>query len=66
MLSPVWAGLPVYMYLNDLVESVQKESLRIIFPVLPYEEALVCSGLQTLSEGCVQACRHFMQAITIH
>ena len=37
--APVWAGLP--SYLSDLVESVPKEALRIIFLDLNYSQALV-------------------------
>ena len=44
---PVWhAGLTVAQS-NDL-ESVQKRVLRIIFPGLSYNEALVFSGLERL------------------
>ena len=51
---PVWAGLP--SYLSDFVESVQQEALKIIFPQLNYCQALVCAGLQMLSEPYKQTC----------
>ena len=44
--SLVWAGLPDY--LSDLIESVQRQAMRIIMPNQSYDQALVCSGLQTL------------------
>ena len=44
--SLVWAGFPDY--LSDLIEFVQREAMRIILPNLSYDQALVCSGLQTL------------------
>ena len=40
--APVWAGLPCY--LSDLVESLQREALRIILPNLNYDQALVQMG----------------------
>ena len=61
--SPVWAGLP--HYLSDLIESVQREALRIIIPNLSYDQALVRSGLQTLLECRGQACERFVQALSI-
>ena len=44
--SPVWAAIPDY--LSDLVESIQKKVLGIIFPKLTYNEALDASGLVSL------------------
>ena len=61
--APVWAGLP--SYLSDLVESVQKEALRIIFPDLNYSQALVRAGLQTLSERRNQICVCFFQDLSV-
>ena len=54
--SPVWAALP--NCLVQLVESVQKSALRIIFPDCSYESALVRFGLPTL-----EACRRFISNI---
>ena len=62
--APVWAGLP--SYLSDLVESVQNEALRIIFPDLTYSQALVRAGLQTLSERRNQICVRFIQDLLYH
>ena len=61
--SPVWAGLP--HHLSDLIESVQREALRIILPNLSYDQALVRSGLQTLIERRGQACERFVQALSV-
>jgi len=61
--APVWAGLP--SYLSDLVESVQKEALRIIFPDLNYCQALLRAGLQTLSERHNQTCVRFIQDLSV-
>ena len=41
-------GLPVY--LSNELEGVQKRAMRIIFPLLSYNEALVESGLTKLSD----------------
>ena len=60
--SPVWAGLPDY--LSDLIESVQRESLHIIPPILSYDQTLVRSGLQTL-ERRGQACERFVQSLSV-
>ena len=62
--APVWAGLPSYS--SDLVESVQNEALRIIFPDLTYSQALVRAGLQTLSERRNQICVRFIQDLLYH
>lgn len=61
--SLVWAGLPDY--LSDLIESVQREALRIILPNLSYDQALVRSGLQTLLERRGQACKRFAKALSV-
>ena len=57
--SPVWAALPEY--LSDVVESVQRKALRIVFPGLAYNEALVASGLQTLATRRGKACVNFLR-----
>ena len=44
--SPAWADLPDYLCSH--LESVQKRALKIIFPGLPYCEALKTSKLKTL------------------
>ena len=41
--SPVWANLPEYLSL--VIEGVQQKALEIIFPGLPYRDALVHCGL---------------------
>ena len=61
--SPVWAGLP--SYLSDLIESVQREDLRIILPNLSYDQTLVRSGLQSLLERRGQARERFVQALLV-
>ena len=57
--SPVWTNIPDY--LSNLVEAVQKEALRNIFPNVAYDDPIVFSKLQLLSERREQACRCFMQ-----
>ena len=44
---PVWASLPEC--LNELLESVQKKAMKIIFPDHNYINALDIAGLDTLS-----------------
>ena len=55
--SPVWAGLPVY--LSDPLESIQRKALRIIYPHVPYHEALQLANLDSLSSRRTIACRNF-------
>ena len=60
--SPVWAALP--NCLVQLVESVQKSALRIIFPDCSYESTLVrCVRLPTLLLRRDEACRRFIPNI---
>ena len=42
--SPVWAAIP--LYLDELIESVQRKALKIIFGRVDYTEALVLAGLE--------------------
>ena len=55
--SPVWAGLP--SYLSDLLETIQKKALRIIFPYVSYCQARELAGLETLSSRRTVACKNF-------
>ena len=45
---PVWAAIP--LYLDELIESVQRKALIIIFGRVDYTEALVLAGLESLSD----------------
>ena len=56
--SPVWAAIP--LYLDELIESVQRKALKIIFGRADYTEVLVLAGLESLSERRVGACKRFM------
>ena len=56
--SPVWAVIP--LYLDELIESVQRKVLKIIFGRVDYTEALVLAGLESLSDRRVGACKRFM------
>ena len=47
--SPVWAN-----FLEYLIEGVQKKALEIIFPGLPYRDALVHCGRCALSDRRAQ------------
>ena len=55
--SPVWAAIP--LYLDKLIESVQRKALKIIFGQVDYTEALVLAGLEPLSDRRVGACKRF-------
>ena len=56
--SPVWTALP--MYLQDLLEAVQKKALYIIFGRMECNEAMETAGLQTLSARRDVACEKFI------
>ena len=56
--SPVWAAIP--LHLDKLIESVQRQALKIIFGRVDYTEALVLAGLESLSDRRVGACKRFM------
>ena len=56
--SPVWAAIP--LYLDELIESVQRKALKIIFGRVDYTEALVLAGLEPLSDRRVGAYKRFM------
>ena len=53
-----WAAIP--LYLDELIESVQRKALKIIFGRVDYAEALVLAGLESLSDRRVGACKRFM------
>ena len=59
--SPVWAALPNSRV--QLVESVQKSALGIIFPDCSYESALVGCGLPTLLSRRGEACGRFISNV---
>ena len=46
---PVWAAIP--LYLDELIESVQRKALKIIFGRVDYAEALVLAGRSLLVTG---------------
>ena len=56
--SPVWAAIP--LYLDDLIESVQRKALKIIFGPVDYTEALVLAGLESVGDRRVGTCKRFM------
>ena len=56
--SPVWAALPIY--LQDMLEAVQKKALYIIFGKMEYKEAMVTAGLQSLCARRNDACVKFI------
>ncbi len=57
--SPVWSDLTAE--LSNLIESIQRRALRIIHPSFSYEDALVCTGLETLSERRHNCCLKFIE-----
>ena len=52
--SPAWAALP--QYLSNMLESVRKQAMRVIFPGFLYEDALDLAGLDPLCVRRVDSC----------
>ena len=51
-------------YLSDLIESIQKRGLRIIYPdVLSYEDVLICARLKTLAARRHISCINFINRL---
>ena len=44
--APVWAALP--SYLEDLLESIQRKTLRVIFGKTEYADAMAMASLDTI------------------
>ena len=59
--APAWSN--VTMYLSDSIETIQKRSLRIIYPSLTYEDALVHSSLRTLVARREDLCKSFIHKL---
>jgi len=59
--APVWAALP--LCLDNLIESVQRKALSIIFPAVDYNSALCQSGLKTLNETRKEICTNFISYV---
>ena len=48
----------------DLIESIEKRALRIIYPdVLSYEDVLICTGLETLATRRHNSCTKFISRL---
>lgn len=59
---PAWHTALTEQQSNKL-ESIQRRALKIIFPELPYREALATSGLPTLRDRRESLCRKFFHAM---
>ena len=59
--SVVFANLP--KYLSQDLEKIQGRALVIIFPLVPYVNALTRAGIPTLQERRVTACTKFVQKV---
>ena len=56
---PVWQAIPGF--LSDIIESVQKRALKIIYPAAEtYSEALHLANLSTLSDRRDHLCSKYM------
>ena len=55
---PAWANIPLY-----LEDAIQKRVLAVIFPGVPYEDALRSAGVTTLTARRDHICKRFIQNI---
>ena len=56
--SPTWAALP--QYLRNMLESVQKQAMRVMFPSFLYEDMLDLAGLDPLYVRRVDSFKSFV------
>jgi len=56
--SPAWAAHP--QYLSNMLESVQKQAMRVIFPGFLYEDALDLAGVDPLYVRRVDSGKSFV------
>ena len=56
--SPAWAALS--QYLSNMLESVQKQAMRVIFPGFRYKDVLDVAGLDPIYVCCVDWCKSFV------
>jgi hypothetical protein len=62
--SPSWATLS--STLSNEIESIQRRALKIIYPDLPYADALDTTGFDTLIDRRGDACKSFVQKLKGH
>ena len=62
--SPIWATLK--SYLEDLLESIQRKALRIIFGKTEYADAMAMASFDTLKARRVVACQRFTLIVQQH
>ena len=60
--SVVFANLP--KYLSQDLERIQRRALAIIFPLIPYVNALTRAGIPTLQERRTTACTKFVLKVS--
>ena len=60
--SVVFANLP--KYLSQDLERIQSRALAIIFPLIPYVNALTRAGIPTLQERRTTACTKFVLKVS--
>jgi len=60
--STVFSGLPTH--LEEAIERVQKRGLKIIFPDISYDQALLKANINKLTTRRHEACVKFIKNIT--
>ena len=61
--APAWSNLTTG--LSNLIETVQRRALKIVFPSLSYGSALSCSGLETLEARRTILSKRFVDSLKI-
>ena len=59
--APVWQNIPDF--LSYKIESIQKRAMRIIFPLMSYNEALNALNLTTLSDSRAHLCQVYIDRL---
>ena len=59
--APVWQNIPDF--LSYEIESIQKRAMRIIFPLMNYNEALIALNLTTLRERRTHLCQVYIDRL---
>ena len=62
--SPVWAALP--SYIGDLLESLQRKALRIIFGKTECADAMAKASVDTFKARRVVVCQRFILNVRQH
>jgi hypothetical protein len=61
--APAWSNLTAG--LSNVIESIQRRALKIIYPSLSYGSALTCSGLETIEARRIKLSKTFIDKLKL-